>query len=92
MLLYRCQHYLQQCLLMIYSFLVEYNMVTSSPKKNSVDSTQPNPDSQQLDSLPPNDNQDKRCDVPVQLMVVMKDHHILVEMKDLQSTGINAKT
>ena len=37
-------------------------MVTS-PKKNSVDCTQPNPDSQLFDSLPPNDNQDKKCDV-----------------------------
>ena len=86
--------FLQQYVLVIYSFVVEYNMVTS-PKKNSVDSTQFNPGSQLFDSLPPpfSDTQDKNMMyLTVQLMVVMKDHHILVEIKDLRSKGINAKT
>ena len=69
-------------------------MVTcTSPKKNSVDSTQPNPDSQLFDSLPPNDSHDKKCDVSNSAVDGGDEGpYILVEMKDLRSTGINVKT
>ena len=75
--------------------IANFDYVFTSPKKNSVDSTQHNPDSQLpvFDSLSPNDTQDKKCDVSNSAVDGGdEDHHILVEMKDLRSTGYNAKT